>query len=53
MTIPKYYINIGIQYYIGINLLTYNNNTIVVVEALIIILFVKDEIDWIEIIINI
>ena len=45
--------NVGIRCYIGVNLLAYSNNVVVVVEALIIALPVEDEIDWVEITTNV
>ncbi len=45
--------NIGVRRHIGVNLPTYSDSAVVVVEASIVILSVEDEIGWIEIAINI
>ena len=45
--------NVGIQRHVDINLPTYNDNTVVVVETPIIALSVKDEIGWVEIATNV
>jgi len=46
-------VNIGIRRYIGVSLLTYNDSAVIVVETSIVILFVEDEMGWVEIAINI
>ncbi len=45
--------NIGIRRYIGVSLLTYNDSTVIIVETPIVVLFVEDEMGWVEIAINI
>ena len=45
--------NVGIRCYIGISLSIYNDSTVVVVKASIIVLLVEDEMGWIEITTNV
>ncbi len=45
--------NVGVRRHVGISLSVYSNNAIVVVKMPIVVLFVEDEMSWVEIVINI